>query len=469
MFQKLFKLGLTDIEDDVFIHRESRQIMVVNALAFLMAPLAYLFAPLFYSFDQPMLATAAVVTSLFFIFCIVLNYFKLFFISKLLMMLNLNGCIFYFSCTLGEQAGAQFIYFVFITLPLLVFTPEERSYSFLFSILAAFFLALLYYLDFSVGDFSILQLQLMDPMHQRTTFYLVLFCAVCFIFAAVQMFYMLTLKAESQLEETNTELEAALIESKERKLMLEKVSQQAAFTSMTMGIAHEIRNPMFSMVTSTEVLEELADEPEEVKEYASMVKRNIFRILKITDLMLRYGKNDQQERKLVNIKDTLDDILALVKGQAKQSNVDLNLDVSSDSQIEGDSSQIYQVFMNLILNALQAMDKTGGKIDIELSESTFIPRDANDEVSAVLVSVTDTGPGISKEKLEKIFDPFFTTKYEGTGLGLSIVLSNVDLHGGLIDVDSKLDEGTRFLVYFPVADTSSFESSSKSIFLDESS
>jgi signal transduction histidine kinase len=110
-----------------------------------------------------------------------------------------------------------------------------------------------------------------------------------------------------------------------------------------------------------------------------------------------------------------------------------------DSKIDGDFSQLQQVFLNLMINAIQAMPQ-GGVLDIRIN---------NNDREWVQIDVTDSGMGVSQAAIEQIFDPFFTTKEKGTGLGLSISYSIVKKHGGKILVTSQINQGSTFSVYLP--------------------
>ena len=121
--------------------------------------------------------------------------------------------------------------------------------------------------------------------------------------------------------------------------------------------------------------------------------------------------------------------------------------------IIGDAGQISQAFVNIIKNAIEAMQEKGGEMTVKTDVGEIIPLDeqgANHSIPAVFVEVTDTGEGIPEQNIKSLFDPFFTTKLTGTGMGLPITLRIVEEHKGTIKVRSKKGEGSTFFITFPV-------------------
>jgi two-component system NtrC family sensor kinase len=139
----------------------------------------------------------------------------------------------------------------------------------------------------------------------------------------------------------------------------------------------------------------------------------------------------------------LDETIDFLENESRYRNIDIQTDYAPDlPKITSDSSQLQQVFLNILNNAIDAIGKNGEV----MIKSQFLPK--NSEIS---VEITDNGPGIPKEKMDKIFDPFFTTKEvgKGTGLGLSIVFSILEKLGGRIMVASEEGKGTTFTIYLP--------------------
>jgi two-component system, NtrC family, sensor histidine kinase HydH len=229
--------------------------------------------------------------------------------------------------------------------------------------------------------------------------------------------------------------------------MAEKMAQQAAFATLTRGIAHEIRNPMAIMLSRAEIAEKHLDDTAEMSKFAEMTKRSVLRLINITETMLKYGKAASTEKSRITVKSLLDDITLLAEGECRKREIEMAVDCPEQYSVTGDPNRLHQALLNIVINALQAIDK-GGNVKIMVKESPYANRNGK-TVSGVEISVKDSGCGISKENLSKIFDPFFTTKHECTGLGLSLVARIIDEHNGMMDVRSSAGEGTEFVVYLP--------------------
>ncbi|MEK9657606.1 MAG: HAMP domain-containing sensor histidine kinase [bacterium] len=227
---------------------------------------------------------------------------------------------------------------------------------------------------------------------------------------------------------------------------LEKASQQSAFSSLSMGISHEIRNPMAGILTRTELLEKDPDNVEDVKEFVQRVKRDIFRVLNITDIMLRYGSPVVKDMTLISMPELLDDILFMAKGKCQQTGIRIQKNfIANLKPVIGDSNRLYQVFTNIVLNAIEAMSDSSEKLlSISTLYHTFTSQ--GKLTPGVVVIIQDTGCGMSAEVLQRIFDPFYTTKYKNTGLGLSIVAKVVNDHNGLLKIFSTPKKGTEFRI-----------------------
>jgi signal transduction histidine kinase len=170
--------------------------------------------------------------------------------------------------------------------------------------------------------------------------------------------------------------------------------------------------------------------------------RHAQRVAAITSSLLSFARQSPQERTLVNINDVVAAVLLLVGRQYERQGVRIHHEAApSVPPVLGQINALQQVVLNLVTNAAQAMP-TGG--DVTLTTSV--------DNGKVRLVVTDTGPGIAAEHLPHIFEPFFTTKPTGTGLGLSVTYGILHDHNATVDVESKLGEGTRFVLTFPVAD-----------------
>lgn len=220
-----------------------------------------------------------------------------------------------------------------------------------------------------------------------------------------------------------------------------RADRLAAMGELTAGVAHEVRNPLGVIRASVQLLEDARCEPSRIFEAAEVIKQEIDRLDRVIKALLDFGRPSKPTLLDTDLMSVLEDVVLFTNRFAKQADVHISLVPENDVPlVSGDPDQLKQVFLNLVTNAVQAMDEGGGEIEITL----------RCEGDYVLVAVRDTGPGIAPEDVPKVFDPFFTKRAEGTGLGLTIVHRIIDEHGGHIEVESTR-EGTEFTVSLPVA------------------
>lgn len=223
----------------------------------------------------------------------------------------------------------------------------------------------------------------------------------------------------------------------ERLLLNERLT---SLGELTAGVAHELRNPLAGIKINTQVLLRKEDLSEMERKLLDSSLEGIEKIQKIVDDMLHFAKPKAAHFKEEEVNEVVESSLAIFQTKLKKGNIALIFEKAEGlPKVWIDIHQIQQVITNLLLNAIQAMDK-GGTLAIR----TF--RENGDGVG---IEVKDTGTGIPKSHLKKIFDPFFTTKSEGTGLGLSITLKILESHGATVDVESREGEGSVFTIHLP--------------------
>ncbi len=220
----------------------------------------------------------------------------------------------------------------------------------------------------------------------------------------------------------------------------------AAIGTFSSGIAHELNNPLNNISLSTDTLLEEFDsmDKEEIKEILEDIMTQTERASKIVRNLLEFSREKAPSISLLKIKDVIDSTARLIDNELRIKSVHLELCVGEKlPKILGDAHKLQQVFLNLFINAIQAMPK-GGLIHVETREE---PK------GFIRIDVSDSGEGIPQDQIDKIFDPFFTTKAvgQGTGLGLSIVYSIIKKHGGHLEVKSKPGVGTTFSIFLPIA------------------
>jgi len=221
----------------------------------------------------------------------------------------------------------------------------------------------------------------------------------------------------------------------------------AAIGELATNIAYEVNNPLTGVLGYTGLLLRADDIPADKKEHLKTIERETLRAREILRHLLDFSRSKPPRLFKADIAGIVQDTFTLVRGQARMSNVEITMNCQEGlPEVAIDADQMRQVFMNLINNAIFAMPK-GGTLTIRCRQEKN-----NRGKDSVLVELIDTGIGIPEAQLDKIFDPFFTTRLdgEGTGLGLSISYMIVQNHGGSIEVESKVGEGSTFRVLLPV-------------------
>ena len=253
---------------------------------------------------------------------------------------------------------------------------------------------------------------------------------------ATENYLSLTRTLEEKVKEKTQELEAA----QDQLVQSEKLT---SLGKLAAGIAHEINNPLTSILLNSHLIAEKLQESNGFKEKLGLIIEETTRCSRIVKGLLEFARQTPPEKKLVDINDVIEKTLLLFESQVLVHNVTVKQNLNKDlPHIMIDDNKIKQVFTNLILNALDAMP-TGGT----LSMSSRISSDKR----YIQIIIQDTGCGIPKEHIGKIFDPFFTTKrMKGTGLGLSVSYGILQQHNGSIDVQSEVGKGTIMIINLPI-------------------
>lgn len=241
----------------------------------------------------------------------------------------------------------------------------------------------------------------------------------------------------------------------------------ASLGTLLSGVAHELNNPLSNISTSTEILkEEIEDAANEYeRELLSQIEGQTDRARNIVRSLLEFSRDKEFKKETIPLKKLIEETLRFIKGQMP-AKVEISLDVPDDIIIFADKQRIQQAFLNLIKNALEAIDEEG-IVSIRAQKHRAIDKAEEEtaiynylryrgkctlEEDTVDIEIKDTGSGIPSELLPKIFDPFFTTKDvgKGSGLGLFIVHEIIEEHDGCIAVDSEAGKGTTFLIRLPI-------------------
>ena len=249
-------------------------------------------------------------------------------------------------------------------------------------------------------------------------------------------------------DETQRVVEAfnrMVAELERRQDQLVQVKKMSSLGVLTAGIAHQLNNPLNNISTSCQIiLEELGQgDLEFIRRMLTNVEQEVYRARDIVKGLLEFSRVRDFSIMSVPLEDVVKRSIRLISSQVPPG-IDVVEEVPWDLIVQIDPQRMQEVFLNLLMNAVQAIKETPGQIKIAASRD-----DGRDQA---VVTVEDTGVGIPKEEVDRIFDPFFTTKEigAGTGLGLSIVYGIIDKHQGTISVESREGEGTRFTIRLPL-------------------
>lgn len=212
------------------------------------------------------------------------------------------------------------------------------------------------------------------------------------------------------------------------------------------GIAHDFNNMLTGILGYASLMKKFLADNEKLERYAVAIEHSAQRASKLTQHLLNFSRRQKKIAGIMNINDLLEDVLFLLKESFRDINIEKDLDPSLPS-VKGEEAELQNVFLNLFINARDAMNGQGS-----LKVSTRREKCSGESKEFITIIVEDTGKGIDEELQKKIFEPYFTTK-KGTsnlGMGLYLVDRVIKEHGGFIDIKSKKGEGTQFSVYIPI-------------------
>ena len=235
----------------------------------------------------------------------------------------------------------------------------------------------------------------------------------------------------------------------ETRRMHDRLVQSEKLTAigqLIAGVAHELNNPLASVLGFADYLIESGDAPPHMAEPLRVIQQEAQRAAAIVKNLLTFARRQERARQLLPVGTVLERVIALLRNQLLALRVEIELTVDDGlPEVDGDANQLLQVFLNIVNNAAQAIAASGRP------EGGHIAVHARRRLDGVAVDVRDDGPGIPEELHQRVFEPFYTTKAdgEGTGLGLSICLGIVKEHGGRITLESHPGAGATFTVELP--------------------
>jgi signal transduction histidine kinase len=259
-----------------------------------------------------------------------------------------------------------------------------------------------------------------------------------------------------------------LRDSQERLILSEKL---ASLGTMAAGMAHEIKNPLVSLRTFTQLLQQKWEDKEFREKFSSIIPHEIERINRIAESLLKFGRPMKPEFSRVNVNLLLEEVLLLFESECKKHDIRVTKKLADLPLIPGDAGQLSQAYVNIIKNAIESMQGgKGGELIVKTDVGEVIKlgkmherkgikkgeefvwgeeEEMGKPVPVIFTEITDSGEGISDDNLKSLFDPFFTTKMTGTGMGLPITLRIIEEHKGSIKVRSIAGKGTTFIITLP--------------------
>jgi PAS domain S-box-containing protein len=250
-----------------------------------------------------------------------------------------------------------------------------------------------------------------------------------------------------------------ITESLVKEAQLIQASKMSTLGEMATGVAHELNQPLSAIQIGADFFRNIVREGKEIpyEELAlvsEQIASQVTRAVSIINHMREFGRKAEIQREKIDINESLRAVFALLGEQLRVRGVKLLLDLQDDlPPVFADGNRLEQVFIDLVVNARDAMEEGKERLEGETFENTLKVKTSRED-SEVVVTIADTGPGIPDDIKEKIFEPFFTTKEvgKGTGLGLSISYGIVKDYDGTIEVESEVNKGTTFRITFPSCD-----------------
>ncbi|MBN3032984.1 MAG: hypothetical protein JW873_02705 [Candidatus Saganbacteria bacterium] len=296
------------------------------------------------------------------------------------------------------------------------------------------------------GFYSLLIL-LADRLFQQLRFFSEFSATLVVVFISVLVFQPLRdriqalvdrlfFKGDFYYRQTISDLSAENVKLYRGLLQADKLS---ALGTLAAGMAHEIKNPLAAIKGLTQVLPENLEDKAFLAKYSEIVPRQLDRINRIVEDLLAFGRPVDPVRQDADLLRELGGVVKLLEHQCRKTGIELVTDFTASAPVRGNPAKLAQAFMNIMLNAIQAMPQ-GGLLKLKTYNLSLI----------TVVEISDTGAGIPAEKLPNIFDPFYTTREDGTGMGLAVTRRIIEECGGTIAVESAAGKGTTFKLCLPI-------------------
>ncbi|MGH9358262.1 MAG: two-component system sensor histidine kinase NtrB [Terriglobia bacterium] len=288
---------------------------------------------------------------------------------------------------------------------------------------------------FAVGTPSIWKVPRVDVLDQCLEI-----CVFCLVGLTAGVLTDRQRKQERTLFDTTRQLREAHQELQENFESMKRAERLYALGQLSAGLAHEIRNPLASIEGAAGVLQRESPSEQRRLEFLDIIQKESRRLNQLLTRFLRFARPAEPDLKVVEIDSLLDSVISLARHADGAEGLELKKDVQAGlPTVECDPEKMKQVFLNLVMNAVQAMP-LGGTVVLA----------ARQDENKITIDVADQGSGISGDGVERVFDPFFTTKETGTGLGLSVAHQIVTQHGGKLTIPRNSPEGVTVRVSLPL-------------------
>jgi signal transduction histidine kinase len=244
-----------------------------------------------------------------------------------------------------------------------------------------------------------------------------------------------------QISKAINNMAAGLLEKEKLTEQLRSSERLASLGRIVADIAHELRNPVSIVQATVELMEPKVNESQELTDCLDMIKVQMDRQKKLISDLLSFSGTNRVSMEPIIVNEFLQSVTASTLPVLIQSKIDLLINYpEKELSIIGDRDKLTQVFINIIINAVQAMPE-GGRLSVDV-----FPKE-----DMICLAFKDTGVGIPEEQLDQIFEPYYSVKAGGSGLGLAISRRIIEIHKGFVKVDSKPGQGTNFMVFFPIS------------------
>jgi signal transduction histidine kinase len=238
-------------------------------------------------------------------------------------------------------------------------------------------------------------------------------------------------------------------QQKERTHKMYRADRLATLGELAAGTAHEIRNPLTTIRSTIQYLEKRLENQNDKTMALDLIKE-VDRINEIIQGMLSFARPEKPSKEKSNLREIIQQTINLVHNTARKKNIKIELEYNTkDEFVIVDTGQLKQVFLNIIMNSVQAIENHEGIIHIAVNAAQGSMDRYPSDIPYFIIRIRDNGKGIQRQDIERIFDPFFTTRPDGTGLGLSITYGIVQKHGGEIEILSEENKGTTVTIKLP--------------------